>query len=134
MDLSSFLVLDNDKNIDVEKSVDKFRAAVTKAADARRNDLEVVAKAVSDLFDRFRGAYIQITAIKSMVLNALGVHHSAYGEIGDRIHKYVQEWTEAGNGITEEGKPALFVLKKGPGGGFARRSDLKAAEAPKASA
>jgi hypothetical protein len=127
MDLGSFLVLDNDKNIDVEGSVTKFRNAVTVAAAKRKNDSEVVSGAVHTLFDRFPGAFIQIDAIKSMVCTDLKVHHTAYGEIGDRIHKFVQENTEAGNGITNEGKPALFVLRKGKGGGFARKADLKAA-------
>lgn len=125
MDLATFVVLDSNKDIDVEASVEKFRAAVTKAAETRKNDLDVVSSAVATLFDRYPGAFIQIDAIKSMVCQALNVHHSAFDAIGDRVHKYVQEWTEAGNGITEEGKPALFVLKKGRGGGFARKSDLK---------
>lgn len=126
MDLSNFTVL-KDGQIDVEASCTKFRNAITIAAETRKNDLEVVANGVNALFDRYPGAYIQIDAIKSMVLQGLNVHPSAYGTLADRVHKYVQENTEAGNGITEEGKPALFTLKKGKGGGFARRADLKAA-------
>jgi hypothetical protein len=125
MDLSHLLVLDSDNNIDVEASCAKFRLHVTKAAEARRHDLDTVSQAVNALYDRFPGAFITIGAIQSMVCSDLKVHPAAYGEISERVHKYMQEWKEAGNGITEAGKPALFVMKKGKGGGWGRRADLK---------
>lgn len=124
MDINNMLVLDSERNIDVDASVTKFRNAVTIAAAAHKNDLEVIAQGVSEVYDLHRGTYIQIDALKSLVLSKLAVHPSAYGAIADRLHKYVQQNTEAGNGITEDGKPALFVLRKGKGGGFARRADL----------
>lgn len=128
MDLGKFVVV-KDGVIDVEASVTKFRNAVTIAAETRKNDLEVVAVNVAAVYDQYPGAYIQIDALKSFVLRRLDVSPAAYSEIAERVHKYVQENTEAGNGITEAGTPALFVLKKGKGGGFARRADLRAKEA-----
>lgn len=124
MDISKFTVV-TDGNIDVEASVERFRQAITVAAETRRNDLEVIANGVSQVFDRFRGAHIQIAALQSFVLQDLKVHPSAYGLLGERVHKYVQEWTEVGNGITETGAKALFRLRKGKGGGWCRISDVK---------
>ena len=124
MDITNMLVFDKERNIDVEATVSKFRSYVVKANEIRRNDQEVIAKGVDALFDQYPGTFIMIDAIKSMVLQTLKVHPNSYGVLSDRLHKYVQENTEVANGLTEDGQPALFVLKKGKGGGFARKRDL----------
>lgn len=127
------LVFDSERRIDVEKSVDKYRAVITAARDKQVNDAEVIAEATNAIYDQWKGAYIQIDALKSFVLQRLNVHPNAYGELGDRVHAYINENLELGNGITKEGKPALFTLKKGKGGGFARRADLAPGTPPKSS-
>jgi hypothetical protein len=118
MDLSSMVVLDSEQNIDIEASCEKFRKNVTLAAAARKNDLEVIATTVASVFEGYPGANITLPALTSMVLNKLNVHPSAFGAMKERVQSYVQEHTEAGNGITESGAPALFAMKKGKGGGF----------------
>ncbi len=125
--LTDTLVFDSERRIDIEASCVKYRNAITAARDKQVNDLEVVSTATNAVYDEFRGAYITIDALKSFVCQKLKIHPNAYGEIGKRIHAYINENLEAGNGITSEGKPALFRLKKGVGGGFGRLADLKAA-------
>ena len=125
MDLKlSNLVVLNEGSIDVEASVLKFRNALTIAKASHDNDLETIATGVHAVYDQFPGAYIQIDALKSMVLSKLGVSPHAYGAVADRLHKFVQENTEAKDGKTASGADAIFLLKKGKGGGFARKADM----------
>lgn len=125
LELSQVLVLDSNKSIDIEASVEKFRTAATLLKARHDNDLEVVANAVNAIFDKYRGANLTMEVLKSFTCTSLDVPPEAYGDICDRIYAYVQENLEAGNGITKAGKPALFGMRKGRGGGFCRLSDQK---------
>jgi hypothetical protein len=125
MELKNLLVLDTNRNIDVDASVEKFRGFVIQAAEAHKNDLGIIADGVSAVYNQYPGSFIQIDALKSIVLQKLNVHPSAYGAMADRLHKFVQENTDTGNGNNASGEPAIFRLKKGKGGGFCRLADLK---------
>ena len=135
--LKALLVRGADGEIDVEASVNRFRNAVIVAKEKVSADLTRIAEAVSAVFDQYKGAHIQIDAIKSMALQRLNVHHTVYTEIGDRVHKYVQEHTadsKREDGLTVHGVAPLFVLRKGKHGGFARLSDQEAKPAETANA
>src|SRR5258706_15211250 len=116
--IRAFLITVNG-NVDLEASVNNFRQATVQYMGKHGAEEELIMAGINDLYDRYKGAHLNMKFIQSKVAEYAGNVNqtlkdvSLYGMLTKRIQDTMHNMTEKG----------LFVTKRGPGGGFGRLSD-----------
>lgn len=103
--------------IDVEATVQKFRAEVLNYKTERELEAETVGQAVHAVFDEWCGVNINMPALQTAALSHLNFQPENHKALSQKVAEYVR----ANNGTRESG--ALFHIGKGKGGGVKRWSD-----------
>lgn len=116
--------------IDIEASVQVFRAAAVKRQAELETEQAEIAQAVEDLFDRNLGKAIAMPTLGSMVAQALNAVPENFKVLSERALDYVRQNSQT-TGSEKEGTlvqhpDSLFVIGKGKNGGCYRRADRPA--------
>lgn len=107
-------IVRNNGSIDLEASRAKFTAALELYTAERETEDASVADAVNAVFDQYKGAAVNLPALKSLALGKLNATHAQFALLSDRVGNYVKA------------NPSLFEVKKGKGGGVSRLADKPA--------
>lgn len=113
--MNEFLVRGSDGTVDVDATTLKFRGALEVYIAERETENALIAAAVSEVFDQFKGANINMPALTSYALQRLNATPSNFMALSERIQEYVRE--NAGEG-------GIYKIAKGKGGGVRRVADL----------
>lgn len=130
--LTTDLALSGGK-IDIEASVQVFRAAAVKRQAELETEQAEIAQAVETLFDRNLGKAIAMPTLGSMVAQALNAVPENFKVLSERALDYVRQNSQT-TGSEKEGTlvqhpDSLFVIGKGKNGGCYRRADRPATAA-----
>lgn len=122
--VKSFLVTVDGKT-DLEASVAKYRAVCLQHLAGQTADAELIGSCLTALYDRHKGAFLNMDYIKSQVSQAVVKAHpelnepALFGNLAKRIETYLHE-------ATGEGKTYGMVKSRG----FCRTVDQPAPKAP----
>lgn len=127
------LVRLSDGTVDEEATVFSFQDKVANHLAEVELETGAIAEAVSGVFDKYKGARMNMPYIVNSALTALNVTPGNSKALTDRVHAYIQENSdrpavknEKGDVVTEA-EPAgtrLFNTAKGKGGGVRRNADV----------
>jgi uncharacterized protein (UPF0335 family) len=133
MDISKILVRGADGLVDLDATVLAFRGTLEVYIAERETENALIAQAVHEVFDQYKGASINMPALLHYVLQKMDATPANFGVLGERVSEYVRE-----NAVTEtnasgifKNVKGIFKIAKGKGGGCKRVCDI-APEAPKA--
>lgn len=112
-------VVKTDGEIDVEETVQKFRAELLNYKTERELEAETVGQAVHAVFDEWLGVNINMPALQTAALKYLNFQPENHKVLSQKVAEYVR----ANAGKRETG--ALFFIGKGKGGGVKRWRDQK---------
>jgi len=141
--VKSFLVTEDGK-VNLEASVEKYRAVCLQHIAGQTAETELVAQCMTALFDQYKGAHLNLDFVKSQTVQRITKIHPELNEpalfatLSKKVEDYLHANTNAdaveakGNRQAKEaitGKP--YDMRKGHGGGFCRASD-QSEPAPKA--
>jgi len=118
-------VVKTDGEINVEETVQKFRAELLVYKTERELESETVGQAVHAVFDDWRGVNINMPALQTAALKYLNFQPENHKALSQKVTEYVR----ANAGKRETG--ALFFIGKGKGGGVKRWSDHQNEESSK---
>jgi hypothetical protein len=114
IDLNKSVVVDASGAVNLEKTLTAAADAITAWNEVRSNDLEVVAAAVGQVFDTYKGTYINAKSLSTLVLGILKpTSLDAMQVLSDRVADFVK---------SNSGEGGAFVTKKARG--TARVCDL----------
>lgn len=82
---------------------------------------EVIAEAVSAVFDTYKGANVTMPTIAGIALRSLNAQPSNYKTLEKLVLSYIRDNTDQDG---EAPRTRMFRVKKGVGGGVARWSDV----------
>jgi len=110
-------VVKTDGEINVDETVNKFRAELLVYKTERELEAETVGQAVNAVFDDWRGVNINMPALQTAALKYLNFQPENHKALSQKVAEYVR----ANSGKRETG--ALFFIGKGKGGGVKRWAD-----------
>jgi hypothetical protein len=127
--LTTDLVLSQGR-IDIEASVQAFRAAAVRRQAELETEQGEIAEAVEALFDKHLGKAIPMPTLGSMVAQALNAVPENFKVLSERSLDYVRANSQT-TGSEKEGNlvqhpDSTFVIGKGKNGGCYRRADRPA--------
>lgn len=136
--VKSFLVTEDGK-VNLEASVDKYRAVCLQHIAGETSDTELVAQCMTALFDQYQGAHLNLDFVKSQTVQRITKLHPELNEpalfatLSKRVEDYLHANTNADAVEAKGDKPAkeavtgkTYAMRKGKGGGFCRVSDQTA--------
>jgi hypothetical protein len=101
-------------SIDQEATLNKFSAALAEYKAKRETEDVDISNAVNQVFDKYRGASINLPALSNLACATLKVSPEAHASMTKRVADFVR--ANAGEG-------GAFEIRKGKGGGVSRRAD-----------
>jgi hypothetical protein len=116
--LSSYVVRDGNGAADLIATEEKFRQDLQTYVDGRAAVDAKVAGAVSAVFDQYKGAKINLPAVKTLALGKLDADPSNYSELSEALEDYIHD-----NAVSETNPNGIFLIAKGKGGGCCRIAD-----------
>ena len=112
--INTYVVRDDTGTIDHTKTLEKFAKDLIIFEARREEERNMLAKACADVFDRYRGVFLNSKALASFVGNQLKATPDTYADISKALEVYVRD--------NADGKGQdLFAIVKGRGIG--RKSD-----------
>lgn len=102
--------------VDVEASVEAARAQIEAYVAQRETEDTQIGEAVHGIFDKYRGANVNMPALVSLVVQQLGASPETFKVLGERVAEYVR--SNAG----ERGF-STFSIARGRAGGVRRWCD-----------
>ncbi len=126
--LTTDLVLQGGR-IDIEASVQAFRAAALRRQAELETEQTEIASAVESLFDSHLGKAIPMPVLGSMVAQALNAQPENFKVLSERALDYVRansQERKAADGTVTQHPDSAFVIGKGKNGGCYRRADRPA--------
>lgn len=105
--------------INLEATLKACADAIVAYNETKSNDLGAIEEAVNAVYDQYKGAYIAAPALSTLVLGILKpTTLEAMTTLGERVKEYIKVNSAEGG---------TLVMRKGKGGGFARKCDLPVA-------
>ena len=120
INLGEFVVRGAEGSVDFEATLSKFNDALRNYVAAVDTEDEALAAAVKALFDKNKGASINMDAVKSNVLHMLGVGVAEHKLMGEKVADFVRR-----NSGEHRVLGKTYRIGKGKGGGVSRWSDRK---------
>jgi hypothetical protein len=120
--VKAFFVLDAGSKIDLEASTAKYRQAALGYLASQEAEESLVTQCMSEVFDTYRGASLNLDFVKSQTVQRLGIHNpslkepSLYITLAKRVEDVLHSLTGE-----DESKP--YSMRKGKNGGFSRKAD-----------
>lgn len=133
--VKAFLVTVDGK-VDLEQSTEKYRAVCRNYIAKQTAEQDLVAACMTELFDFRKGVTLNIDYIKSQTVALMAKRHpelsdpTLFSMLGGRVEDYLRENCDQPATEAKGKKPAqeaitdrTYAMKRGPGGGFYRKSD-----------
>lgn len=139
--LTTVLVLTTAGTIDQAASEAAFRTSLANYIAEREVEEGNIADAVHAVFDKYRGASINMPALAGFVLQQLNVQPENFNALEERVMEYVRNNADLPEKKDKSGKviqaaeaprTRTFAIGKGKGGGVKRWSDHPAKDATSA--
>lgn len=121
-EMLAFAVKRSDGTIDVETTTAKFHSQLARMVASRETETSTIATKVDEVFDSSdltSGIYLPVGFLMARVLHVVGADNQTHGVWTKRIKEYLDE-----NASSDRESGKLFHVKKGVGGGYARRRNL----------
>lgn len=142
--VKSFLVTEDGK-VNLEASVEKYRAVCLQYVAGQTAETELVAQCMTALFDQYKGAHLNLDFIKSQTVQRITKIHpelnqpALFATLSKKVEDYLHANTNT-EAVEAKGKrPAkeaiegkAYEMRKGHGGGFCRGADQPAETPAKA--
>jgi len=119
--LPSYVVRDVKGAVDQKQTLEKFSKDLSQYCAASETETVVLAEKVNETFDKYKGAKLNMPALVSLTLQALGVTPENYKIMTEKVQDFVR--ANAGERGT-----APFNIAKGKGGGVSRWIDIVLSE------
>lgn len=127
--LASYVLRGEDGELDVEGTVEKFRADVLNYQVERETEAATIGAAVNAVFDEYPGTRINMPALQTFALAKLNAQPENHKALQTRVAEYIRD-----NAAAERSAGQLFKIGKGVKGGVLRWSDEPLSDEEKAAA
>lgn len=124
--IASYAVRSSNGSIDHDSTLAKFAGDLLAFEAMQEAESANIGAAVHALFDKFKGARLNMPFVTGEVLRALNATPDNYKALTEKVQGFVRRESqgEVFDDGTVERPNSTFVIGKGKGGGVARRADL----------
>lgn len=133
--VKAFLVTEDGK-VNLEKSVEKYRAACLHHVAGETTQTELISQCMTALFDQYKGAHLNLDFIKSQTVQRITKLHpelnqpALFATLSKRVEDFVHDNTNVDASEATAKRPAkeavtgkTYNVSRGKGGGFCRALD-----------